>query len=132
MKHRRFRPPTIQTSPSGMDHAPMPKDRQKAVALSYDSEKMPAPTLSASGEGLVAERIIALAKANGIPIREDPELVTLLSQLDVGQVIPPELYNVVAELLAFVYRLKGKVHSTEQRIAGASSNRLHTHRYHRE
>jgi flagellar biosynthesis protein len=82
--------------------------RPRAVALAYNGQEMPAPTISASGQGHMAERIIALAQENNIPIRHDPDLVTLLAQLDVGQIIPPELYTVVAEVLAFVYRLKGK------------------------
>jgi flagellar biosynthesis protein len=53
----------------------------------------------------VAEKIIALAQEHGVPIREDPDLVQVLSQLDLQQEIPPTLYQVVAELLAFVYRL---------------------------
>lgn len=80
----------------------------RAIALSYDLKKMPAPTVSAEGKGHIAERIIALAKENNIPIKEDPDLVTVLAQLDVGQIIPGELYAVVAEVLAFVYKLKGK------------------------
>lgn len=86
----------------------VPSDRRRAVALSYEAGSMPAPTVSASGQGEVAERIIALAREHGVTIREDPDLVALLAQLDVGQIIPPELYAVVAEVLAFVYRLKGK------------------------
>lgn len=88
--------------------ANVPPDRRRAVALSYEAGSMPAPTVSASGQGEVAERIIALAREHGVTIREDPDLVALLAQLDVGQIIPPELYAVVAEVLAFVYRLKGK------------------------
>ncbi len=84
------------------------KQRQRAVALSYDVDQMAAPAVSATGQGEIAERIIALAQENGVPIRKDPDMVELLAQLDVGQIIPPELYSVVAELLAFVYRLKGK------------------------
>jgi flagellar biosynthesis protein len=83
-------------------------DRPRAVALTYDKETMAAPTVSASGQGKIAERIIALAEEHGVAIRHDPDLVTLLAQLDVGQMLPPELYTVVAEVLAFVYRLKGK------------------------
>jgi flagellar biosynthesis protein len=83
-------------------------NRPRAVALSYDGQEMPAPTVSATGQGEVAQRIIALAEENNIPIRHDPDLVTLLAQLDVGQIIPAELYAVVAEVLAFVYKLKGK------------------------
>jgi flagellar biosynthesis protein len=86
----------------------LPPDRRRAVALSYEAGAMPAPTVSASGQGEVAERIIALAREHGVTIREDPDLVALLAQLDIGQIIPPELYAVVAEVLAFVYRLKGK------------------------
>jgi flagellar biosynthesis protein len=69
---------------------------------------MSAPEVSASGQGLVAERIIELAKENNVPVREDPTLAGLLSQLEVGDVIPPQLYGAVAEVLAFVYRLEGK------------------------
>lgn len=93
-----------RSKPSG---AP-PQPRPRAVALTYDAGSMPAPTVSAAGQGKMAERIIALAQANGVPIRHDPDLVALLAQLDVGQIIPPELYAVVAEVLVFVYRLKGK------------------------
>jgi len=81
-------------------------ERRRAVALSYDAAAMPAPTISAVGQGEVAERIIALAKEHQVPIRHDPDLIVLLAPLDIGQIIPPELYAVVAELLAFVYRLK--------------------------
>lgn len=82
--------------------------RQRAVAISYDPASMSAPTVSASGQGEIAERIIALAKEHNIPVRQDPDLVTLLAQLDIGQIIPPELYAVVAEVLAFVYKLKAQ------------------------
>jgi flagellar biosynthesis protein len=53
----------------------------------------------------VAEKIIALARESGVPLRQDPDLVQVLSQLDLRQEIPPSLYQVVAELLAFIYRL---------------------------
>jgi len=84
-----------------------PPSRTRAVALEYDPEGAPAPVVTASGRGELAERILALAREHGVPIREDPDLVALLAQLDVGQVIPPELYPVIAEVLAFVYRLRG-------------------------
>ena len=86
---------------------PVDPNRPRAIALSYDGQEMPAPTVSATGQGELAQRIIALAEENNIPIRHDPDLVALLAQLDVGQIIPAELYAVVAEVLAFVYRLKG-------------------------
>lgn len=85
-----------------------PHDPQaRAIALRYDPEAERAPVVSAAGRGEVAERILALAREQGVPIREDPDLVALLAQLDVGQVIPAELYPVIAEVLAFVYRLRG-------------------------
>ena len=76
-----------------------------AVALKYDAATENAPRVVATGHGLVAEKIMALAREQGIPMREDPDLVQMLTQIDLDQEIPPSLYKVVAELLAFVYRL---------------------------
>ena len=53
----------------------------------------------------MAEKIIALAREQGIPMREDPDLIQMLTQIDLDREIPPSLYKIVAELLAFVYRL---------------------------
>jgi flagellar biosynthesis protein len=64
--------------------------------------------VGAKGEGLVAERIIELARENQVPIKEDPDLVQILSQVDINKEIPPSVYKVVAELLAFVYKLNNK------------------------
>lgn len=86
---------------------PAKPQTRRAVALTYDTETMSAPKISAEGRGKLAERIIEVAEENGVPIRHDPDLVVLLAQLDVGQIIPPELYLVVAEVMAFVYQLKG-------------------------
>ena len=81
------------------------RNLKSAVALKYQTDKDPAPKVSAKGEGLVAERIIALAKENNIPIKEDPDLVQILSHVDLNKEIPTSVYKVVAELLAFVYKL---------------------------
>jgi len=78
---------------------------QKVAALKYDAQTDSAPVLKAKGVGFIAERIIKIAKENDIPIKEDPDLVELLMQIDVDKEIPPELYKVVAEILAFVYHL---------------------------
>jgi flagellar biosynthesis protein len=78
-----------------------------AVALKYDRVKNRAPAVTASGRGPIAERILKLARENGVPVREDPDLVQLLAKLDLGQAIPGELYPIVAEVFAFVYRLNG-------------------------
>ncbi len=79
--------------------------RTKAAALSYDAGKDAAPRLTAKGQGIVAENIIALAKKHAIPIHQDPTLIELLSRLDLDSQIPEELYHAVAEILAFVYRM---------------------------
>jgi len=84
--------------------------QKKAVALRYDREKEHAPRVVATGKGHVAERIIEIARSQGIVLREDKELVELLSLLDLHDVIPAELYQIIAEVLAFVYRLN-KEHS---------------------
>jgi flagellar biosynthesis protein len=85
--------------------------RREAVALKYNATTDNAPKITAKGRGLVADKIIALAQAHGIPMREDPNLVQVLAQLDLHQEIPPHLYKVVAELLAFVYRLNQQYRS---------------------
>jgi flagellar biosynthesis protein len=79
--------------------------RKQAVALRYQAGSMEAPTVIAKGKGYVAENILKTAMENRIPIQEDPSLVEVLGKLDIQQQIPPELYQVVAEILAFVYRL---------------------------
>ena len=78
---------------------------KSAVALRYDASREESPRVTAKGKGLMAEKILELAKGNDIPIREDADLVEVLSQMDLDQEIPPSLYKVIAELLAFVYEL---------------------------
>ena len=77
-----------------------------AVALRYDGRG--APRITAKGEGELAEAIVALARAHGIPLHDDPGLVAFLSRLDLGEEIPPVLYVAVAEVLAFAYWVSGK------------------------
>ncbi|MFP4572410.1 MAG: EscU/YscU/HrcU family type III secretion system export apparatus switch protein [Desulfobacterales bacterium] len=79
--------------------------RKKAIALRYDREKHDAPVIAASGRGEVAERILETAREAEIPIREDPDLAEVLSKVPTGDEIPVELYQAVAEILAFVYGL---------------------------
>lgn len=83
------------------------KPPKQAVALHYDQKN--APRIMAKGEGDIADAIIALAEEHGIPLHQDQELSALLSQLDLGDEIPRELYIAVAEVLAFAYMLTGKV-----------------------
>lgn len=78
-----------------------------AVALKYDSNKAPAPRVVAKGAGFIADKIRELAKQYNIPIVENKPLArTMFKTLKVGQVIPRELYTAVAEVLAYVFRLK--------------------------
>ncbi|MEX2462187.1 MAG: FlhB-like flagellar biosynthesis protein [Paenibacillaceae bacterium] len=77
---------------------------KKAVALKYASDKQQAPIVIAKGKGEVAERIMQKAKEFGIPLQEDASLVEVLSKLELNQEIPAELYQLVAEILSFIYR----------------------------
>jgi flagellar biosynthetic protein FlhB len=79
-----------------------------AVALRYDSTTMTAPVVVAKGQGLIAEKIKEIAVAHGIPVIEDKPLAqTLFKLVEVGMEIPEQLYRAVAEILAYVFRLKG-------------------------
>ena len=79
---------------------PKTKVRQ-AIALAYDPEET-APKVVASGRGAVADKIIEKAKENKVPLHADSKLADTLSRLEIGEMIPPELYEVVAEILVFV------------------------------
>lgn len=81
-----------------------------AVALKYDSETMPAPIVVAKGERLIAEKIKEIAQKAGVPIVENKPLAqTLFKSVAIGMEIPAKLFKAVAEVLAYVYKLKGKV-----------------------
>jgi flagellar biosynthesis protein len=79
-------------------------ERLKVAALRYERGVDRAPHVVARGEGHVADRILALAREHGIPVHEDPGLVEVLAGLDLDAEIPAEVYQVVAEILAFLYR----------------------------
>lgn len=87
----------------------MKKQRKQAVALAYDEAEHLAPKVVAKGSGEVAKEIIKLAKENDIPIQEDATLVQLLSELEINQTIPEELYEVVAEVFAFIYKIERQI-----------------------
>ncbi|MBK8174448.1 MAG: EscU/YscU/HrcU family type III secretion system export apparatus switch protein [Rhodospirillales bacterium] len=78
-----------------------------AVALDYEWPHPGAPTVVATGRGELADRIVAVAKANDVPIRQDADLVEVLSCVDLGEAIPLEAFAAVAEILAYLYRLNG-------------------------
>lgn len=78
---------------------------KQAIALEYDPGE-PAPKIVATGRGKIAEKIIETAKEADVPIHQDDKLADTLSKLDIGEYIPPELYEVVAEILVFVDQME--------------------------
>jgi len=87
----------------------MERRKKRAVALKYDPLLDNAPRLVAKGKDRLAEKILEIAREHDIHVHEDPNIVEILSQLDLNEEIPPDLYVVIAELLAFVYSLdRGK------------------------
>lgn len=84
-----------------MDKEKKKEKPKQAIALAYDPVDE-APKVIATGRGIVAERILEGAKEAKIPIHKDSKLADTLSRLDIGEFIPPELYEVVAEILVFV------------------------------
>jgi flagellar biosynthesis protein len=83
----------------------MNKKMKKVVALSYDATIQSAPKVVAKGKGMVAANIIEKAKEHQLPIQEDASLVELLSQLQINETIPEQLYEAVAEVFAFIYNV---------------------------
>ncbi len=80
-----------------------------AVAIKYDGGRMDAPTVLAKGAGPIAQNIRRIAQENDVPLVEDKQLArNLYSSVDIGEEVPMELYQAVAEILAYVYKLKGK------------------------
>jgi flagellar biosynthesis protein len=80
----------------------------QAVALHYDHRSQPSPKVVAAGRGDLAQQIIAAAKAAGVEIVQDPDLLEILGRVPVGEDIPAELFQAVAEILAFIYRINGR------------------------
>jgi flagellar biosynthesis protein len=83
----------------------MKKNIKEAVALKYNPEESSSPIVTAKGKGETADRIVLTASEHNVPIQEDPSLVHLLSKLEIDESIPEELYEVVAELFAFIYQI---------------------------
>jgi flagellar biosynthesis protein len=81
---------------------------RQAVALRYAPKSDRAPKLIAKGRGYLADRILELARDHNVPIRHDHNLLQVLSRLDLNEEIPPEVYQAVAEILAFIYRLSNR------------------------
>ena len=90
------------------------REQQAAVAIGYDTDAHAAPKVLAAGYGEVAKSILALAKENNVHIHNDTQLAQLLAQVPVGQEIPEEAYQLVAELLAFLYSMDQKMGESTQ------------------
>jgi flagellar biosynthesis protein len=84
-------------------------ERKKAAALQYERDRDAAPRLVAKGQGHLADRILAIAQQNQIPVHQDPALIEILSKMDLQEEIPAECYRVVAEILAFIYKTQQKM-----------------------
>lgn len=79
--------------------------KKKAVALGYNKKRDNAPKILATGSGEIAKNIINLAREHKIPIKEDPDLIEVLSKVEINQEIPPNLYKAVAEVFSFLYKI---------------------------
>ena len=82
------------------------RTRRAAVALGYDPQRDPAPRVVAAGQGELAEALLKAARAHGVPVREEPVLAEALVGLQPGALIPPEMYQAAAQVLAFLWRLE--------------------------
>lgn len=85
----------------------MKEQKPIAIALQYDGKN--APKVTAKGMGSLAEEIIKVAREHGIEIHEEQQLVEILAEIDLGEEIPENLYRAVAEIIAYVYMLTGKI-----------------------
>jgi flagellar biosynthesis protein len=95
-----------------------PSEMKRAVAMAYRSEDG-APRVVAKGSGVTAEAIISLARESGVYVHQSPELVNLLMQVDLDREIPPELYQAVAEILAWLYAMDQSISASQDK--GSSS-----------
>lgn len=96
-------PPTSNCHCGGRDFLEIDKDRI-AVALRYDRDREQVPHVTAKGRGQIAAQIIDLAQERGIPVHEDPDLIEILKQMDIGSAIPVPAFAAVASILAVLYR----------------------------
>lgn len=88
------------------------KEKRAAIALEYEPATDTAPKVIASGQGFLADKILDVAKQEKIPVHRDEKLARSLKEIEIGEYIPPELYQVVADVLIFVDamdKIKGKV-----------------------
>ncbi|MCA3247101.1 MAG: EscU/YscU/HrcU family type III secretion system export apparatus switch protein [Tagaea sp.] len=91
---------------------PFDPDVTRAVALKYERGGDEAPIVKAKGEGLLADKIVEIARAHGVEVRSDRDLVRLLDAVDVDSPIPLEAFQAVAEILSYIYRKQDKLKPT--------------------
>lgn len=83
---------------------------ESAVAIKYGDTESGLPEIRAHGKGVLAEKIIELAKENNVPLQDDPALIANLIDLDLGDSVPPQLYSVIAEILILIEELEGELY----------------------
>jgi flagellar biosynthesis protein len=88
------------------DQKPIPP--KEAVAIRYDREKENAPRVIAKGKGFVAEQLLSIARRHAVPVYQNQTVTQLLMAVELDREIPPELYQAVANVLAYIYRLDGQ------------------------
>ncbi len=103
VSEKNIKNPQTAAQPGGADDT----GPDQAVALDYDPREGSAPRVVAKGQGSLAEKIIEVARANGVAVRKDADLAALLSAVDLDQEIPIEAFAAVAEILSYVYRANG-------------------------
>ncbi len=103
---------------AGEPEEPETEKTPVAVALQYEPEKDDAPRVVAGGRGSIAEQILEIAFAQGVKVREDPDLAELLSAIDIESEIPVEAFAAVAEILIYVYRANGTPFPFESKPTG--------------
>lgn len=99
----------------------MTEKMKRAVALKYEENIHSAPIITAKGKGIVADKIIDAAKEHGVPIYEDSKLVEMLDQINLNEMIPENLFQAVAEVFAFIYRLDEAAGKKERREENPST-----------
>lgn len=92
---------------------------KEAVGISYDEEQQKTPIISSKGEGAMAEAIVDMANELGLYVHRDEQLLNQLKCLKEGEEIPRELFEVIAQILAFSYLLQGKTPSSWTRADGS-------------
>lgn len=90
------------------------RNQSQAVALHYDRRPESTPKVVATGRGDLAQQIVAAAEAAGVDIVQDPDLLEVLGRVPVGEDVPAELFQAVAEILAFLYRINGRYATAEE------------------